>query len=173
MRNRVAVVLSVLALMGGWGGGMGSRSAAGTPKAYVGLFKEDAVAPPLNREPDPGEPLPPTVSLGSTSVAPPACRPPGMPPLGELVSVGQQILVASVEGSDETVTVDAIALVVRDHLARYRGDDEPPDFIAYYVRGHLAAVYDHPGDPAERDLVDTGMVSLRGAALAQGTPSCW
>jgi len=53
MRNRVAVVLSVLALMGGWGGGMGSRSAAGTPKAYVGLFKEDAVAPPLNREPDP------------------------------------------------------------------------------------------------------------------------
>jgi len=60
-----------------------------------------------------------------------------MPPLGELVSVGQQILAASVEGSDETVTVDAIGLVVRDHLARYRGDDVPPDFIAYSCAASL------------------------------------
>jgi len=44
MLKRVTVVLSVLALMGGCAFGAGSRSAAGTPKAYVGLFKDDAVA---------------------------------------------------------------------------------------------------------------------------------
>src|SRR2546427_11467918 len=33
-----------LALMGGWVVGTGSLSAAGAPKAYVGLFKDDAVA---------------------------------------------------------------------------------------------------------------------------------
>jgi YVTN family beta-propeller protein len=43
MLKRVAVVLSVLALMGGCAVGTGARSAAGAPKAYVGLFKDDAV----------------------------------------------------------------------------------------------------------------------------------
>jgi len=44
MLKRVAVVLSVLALMGGCTVGTGSRSAAGAPKVYVGLFKDNAVA---------------------------------------------------------------------------------------------------------------------------------
>src|SRR2546425_10263919 len=45
MLKRVAVVLGVLALLGGWVVGTGSlMSAAGAPKAYVGLFKDDAVA---------------------------------------------------------------------------------------------------------------------------------
>src|SRR5205807_3958391 len=44
MLKRVTVVLSMLALMGGCAFGAGSRSAAGAPKAYVGLFKDDAVA---------------------------------------------------------------------------------------------------------------------------------
>src|SRR5207245_10809387 len=44
MLKRVAVVLSVLALMGGCTVGTGSRSAAVAPKVYVGLFKDNAVA---------------------------------------------------------------------------------------------------------------------------------
>ena len=44
MLKRVAVLLWVLVLMGGWVVGTGSLSAAGAPKAYVGLFKDDAVA---------------------------------------------------------------------------------------------------------------------------------
>src|SRR5438067_4260228 len=44
MLKRVAVLLWVLVLMGGWAIGTGSLSAAGAPKAYVGLFKDDAVA---------------------------------------------------------------------------------------------------------------------------------
>ena len=46
MPNRVARVLwvLVLALMGGWALGTDSPSAARAPKAYVGLFKDDAVA---------------------------------------------------------------------------------------------------------------------------------
>ena len=101
-----------------------------------------------------------------------ACVPPGLPAPGELVSVDQQTLVAPVEGTDETVTVHAIGLVRRDHLGRYRLGEMPLDFIIYLVHGHLAAVDDHPGDPSEPDLVDTGMVSPRGTALAQGTPMC-
>jgi len=42
--KRVAMILSVVVLLGGWAVGMGSVSAAGAPKAYVGLFKDDAVA---------------------------------------------------------------------------------------------------------------------------------
>ncbi len=120
----------------------------------------------------PAEPLPPTMSLESTSPTPTACMPPGMPALSELVSVGHQILVAPVDGSDETVMVSAIGLITKDHLAQHRGGRLLLDFIAYYVHGHLAAVDDHPDDPSEPDLVDTGMVSPRGAALAQGTPVC-
>ena len=44
MLKRVAALLWVLVLMGGWVVGTGSLSAAGAPKAYVGLFKDDAVA---------------------------------------------------------------------------------------------------------------------------------
>src|SRR5947209_11945677 len=44
MLKRGAVVLGVLALLGGWAVGTDSLSAAGAPKAYVGLFKDDAVA---------------------------------------------------------------------------------------------------------------------------------
>src|SRR5262245_14485477 len=44
MLTRMAVVLGVLALMGAWAVGLGSLWAAGTPKVYVGLFKDDAVA---------------------------------------------------------------------------------------------------------------------------------
>ncbi len=44
MLKRVAALLWVLALMGGGVVGTGSLSAAGAPKAYVGLFKDDAVA---------------------------------------------------------------------------------------------------------------------------------
>jgi YVTN family beta-propeller protein len=44
MLKRVATVLWMLALMSGWAAGPGSPSAAGAPKAYVGLFKDDAVA---------------------------------------------------------------------------------------------------------------------------------
>src|SRR5438094_9550312 len=45
MLKRVAALLWVLALMGGgWVVGTGSLSAAGAPKAYVGLFKDDALA---------------------------------------------------------------------------------------------------------------------------------
>jgi len=42
--KRVAIILSVVVLWGGCAGGLGSLSAAGAPKAYVGLFKDDAVA---------------------------------------------------------------------------------------------------------------------------------
>jgi len=43
--KRVAIMLSVVALLGGCAVGTGSVSAAGAaPKAYVGLFKDDAVA---------------------------------------------------------------------------------------------------------------------------------
>ncbi len=44
MKKRVTAVLWVLALMGGGGVGTSSVSAAGAPKVYVGLFKDDAVA---------------------------------------------------------------------------------------------------------------------------------
>ena len=48
MLKRVAAMLWVMVLMGGWAVGMGSSSlsAAGAPKVYVGLFKDDAVAVP-------------------------------------------------------------------------------------------------------------------------------
>src|SRR5262245_6352366 len=42
--KRVAMMLWVVILMSGWAAGTGSLSAAGAPKAYVGLFKDDAVA---------------------------------------------------------------------------------------------------------------------------------
>jgi hypothetical protein len=113
-----------------------------------------------------------SASPGAEIATPTSCIPPGMPALSELVSVGHQLLVAPVEGSDDTVMVNAVGLVTRDHLAQYHGGEMALDFIAYYVRGHLAAVDDHPGDPGEPDLVDTGMVSPRGGALAQGTPVC-
>ena len=129
-------------------------------------------APQPNLGPVAAEPDSPAASPGAASATPTMCMPPGMPALSDLVSVGHQVLVAPVEGSDETVMVNAVGLVTRDHLARYHGGEMPLDFIAYYVRGHLAAVDDHPGDPAEPDLVDTGMVSPRGGALAQGAPVC-
>ena len=44
MLKRVAVVLAVLGVTAGWVVGTGSLSAAEAPKAYVGLFKDDAVA---------------------------------------------------------------------------------------------------------------------------------
>src|SRR5262249_37693962 len=44
MLKRVAPVLWVLASMAGWILGTTAVSAAGAPKAYVGLFKDDAVA---------------------------------------------------------------------------------------------------------------------------------
>src|SRR2546425_11803511 len=44
MLKRGAVVLGVLASWGGWVVGTGSLMAAGAPKVYVGLFKDDAVA---------------------------------------------------------------------------------------------------------------------------------
>ncbi len=44
MLKRMAMILSVVVLLGGWAVGMGSLSAADAPKAYVGLFKDDAVA---------------------------------------------------------------------------------------------------------------------------------
>jgi YVTN family beta-propeller protein len=42
--KRVAMMLWAVILMSGWAAGTGSLSAAGAPKAYVGLFKDDAVA---------------------------------------------------------------------------------------------------------------------------------
>jgi YVTN family beta-propeller protein len=42
--KRVAIMLSVVILLGGCAAGRGSISAAAAPKAYVGLFKDDAVA---------------------------------------------------------------------------------------------------------------------------------
>jgi len=117
--------------------------------------------------------MPAQAQTGRAAASPAAgCLPPVIPALSELVSVGQHTLVAPVEGADETVTVTAVGLVRKDHLARYRLGETSLDFIIYFVRGHLAAVDDHPGDPTEPDLVDTGMVSRRGAALAQGTPMC-
>ena len=44
MLKRIAAMTAVLALVGWWGAGGGALSAAGTPKVYVGLFKDDAVA---------------------------------------------------------------------------------------------------------------------------------
>jgi hypothetical protein len=129
-------------------------------------------APTPNAEPVAAEPGPPAYSPGPTSPGPTACVPPGMPALSELVSVGHQLMVAPVDGSDETVMVNAIGLITREHLAKHRGGELPLDFIVYYVRGHLAAVDDHPGDPSEPDIVDIGMVSPKGTARAQGTPVC-
>jgi YVTN family beta-propeller protein len=42
--KRVAMMLWVAILMSGWAAATRSLSAAGAPKAYVGLFKDDAVA---------------------------------------------------------------------------------------------------------------------------------
>jgi hypothetical protein len=145
------------------GGRMPSRSE--WQQRYAAESETDA-SPQV--EPMPAELQPPPRSVGGNST----CLPPGMPALSDLVSVGQQILVAPIEGSEETVTVSAVGLITRDHLARYRDGNIPPDFIVYYVHGHLAAVDDHPGDPTEPDFVDTGMVSPRGAALAEGAPVC-
>jgi len=108
----------------------------------------------------------------ATRDAGPACMPPGMPALAELVTVGDQMLFAPVEGGDTTVMVDAIGLVRREHLAQNRTGELSLDFIVYYVQGKLAAVDDHPGDPTAPDLVDTGMVTAAGAMRAQATPSC-
>jgi len=44
MLKRVMTGLCALVVMSGWVAGTGSHSAAGAPKAYVGLFKDDAVA---------------------------------------------------------------------------------------------------------------------------------
>jgi hypothetical protein len=121
-------------------------------------------------EPSPAAPEPPASSSRPTLAA--VCVPPGLPAASELVSVDQQVLVAPVEGADEIVAINAIGLVTKDHLDGYRLGHTPLDFIVYFVHGHLAAVDDHPGDPAEPDLVDTGMVSPRGAARAQGRPTC-
>jgi YVTN family beta-propeller protein len=44
MLKRVAAALWVLGLIAGWAGGPSSVSAAVAPKAYVGVFKDDAVA---------------------------------------------------------------------------------------------------------------------------------
>ena len=129
-----------------------------------------AQAPAPNVVPAPAETVPPAVSPRSTLTT--TCEPPGMPAPTQLVSVAHQTLIAPVEGTLETVAVTAIGLVTKDHLARYRLGEMPLDFIIYFVRGHVAAVDDHPGDPSEPDLVDTGMVSPRGAALAQGRPMC-
>ena len=125
-----------------------------------------AQAPAPNVVPAPAETVPPAVSPRSTLTT--TYEPPGMPAPTQLVSVAHQTLIAPVEGTLETVAVTAIGLVTKDHLARYRLGEMPLDFIIYFVRGHVAAVDDHPGDPSEPDLVDTGMVSPRGAALAQG-----
>ena len=127
-------------------------------------------APAPNVVPAPAETAPPAAPPRSTLTT--TCVPPGMPALTELVSVAHRTVIAPVEGALETVAVTVIGLVTKDHLARYRLGEMPPDFIIYFVRGHLAAVDDHPGDPSEPDLVDTGMVSPRGAALAQGRPMC-
>src|SRR5262249_53338092 len=43
MLKRVVLVIGVLGALGGWLG-TGALTAAGAPKAYVGLFKDDAVA---------------------------------------------------------------------------------------------------------------------------------
>lgn len=43
MLKRVALVIGVLGALGGWVG-TGVSTVAGAPKAYVGLFKDDAVA---------------------------------------------------------------------------------------------------------------------------------
>ena len=126
----------------------------------------------LGAGPAASEPLSPAVPPASTSAAPTACVPPGMPALSELVTVGHHVMIAPVAGSDETVMVSAVGLVTKDHLGRYQAGELPLDFIVYYVRGNLAAVDDHPGDPSEPDIVDIGMVSPRGTALAQGTPVC-
>jgi len=152
------------------GGGMPSR--AEFQQRHPDPDNGPSPAPQPNFEPAPALPDSSAGSSGAASARPTTCMPPGMPALSELVSVGHQVLVAPIEGSDETVMVNAVGLVTRDHLGRYHGGEMALDFIAYYVRGHLAAVDDHPGDPAEPDLVDTGMVSPRGGALAQGTPVC-
>ena len=44
MVKRVAMMLWVVISMSAWAAATGSLSAAGAPKAYVGLFKDDAVA---------------------------------------------------------------------------------------------------------------------------------
>ena len=43
MLKRVALAVGALGALGGWVGA-GALTAAGAPKAYVGLFKDDAVA---------------------------------------------------------------------------------------------------------------------------------
>jgi hypothetical protein len=147
----------------------GPSSGTGRDRLHVIDSGSGPAPEPPSFETAPAASGPPAVFAGPSAAT---CAPPGIPALSELVRVGQQTLVAPVEGSEEIVVVDAIGLIMREHIARYRGGDAPPDFVAYYVHGQLAAVDDHPGDPAEPDLVDTGMVSPRGAALAGGTPEC-
>ena len=127
-------------------------------------------APAPNVVPAPAETVPPAVSPRSTLTT--TCVPPGMPALSDLVSIGHKTLIVPVEGTTETEIVTAIGLVRKDHLVDYRVGERRLDFIIYVLRGHLAAMDDHPGDQSEPDLVDTGMVSPRGAALAHGTPMC-
>jgi hypothetical protein len=159
---------------------MGARLASAQPLPDIVKDSEGGRMPtraewqgrsPVGADPSTGPASPngpPSPAEGPSAI----CTPPGMPALDDLVSVGRQTLIAPVEGTDETVAVTAVGLVRKDHLARYRQGEAPLDFITYFVRGHLAAVDDHPGDPSEPDLVDSGMVSRRGAALAKGTPLC-
>lgn len=134
--------------------------------------ERSAPAPAEAPEPPAAAPMPPSASGEPTKAAPAICVPPGMPPLNDLVAVGFGVMVAPVEGTEQIVAVNAIGLVVKDKLARYRAGEASLDFIVYYVHGQLAAVDDHPGDPSQPDLVDTGMVSPRGTALEHGTPLC-
>ncbi len=100
------------------------------------------------------------------------CFPPGMPEPSLLIRIGDNSMSAPVEGSDDHVSVTAVGLVLREHLEAFHHGQHGIDYIAYVIDGLLAAVDDHPGDPNEPDIVDTGMVTAKGATLRERKQSC-
>src|SRR5216684_1830182 len=83
------------------------------------------------------------------------CWPEALEPLERFVAIQHRTMVARVAGAG-VVEVDAVAL----------------ELIVYSIEGHLAEIDDHPGDPSEPDLVDTGMVAPDGMVRSPRAPSC-
>jgi hypothetical protein len=107
------------------------------------------------------------ILLALTGAAP--CWPEALEPLERFVAVQHRTMVARVAGAG-LVEVDAAGMIRREHLGDE--DDVALELIIYSIEGHLAAIDDHPGDPTESDLVDTGMVAPDGMVRSPRAPSC-
>jgi len=97
------------------------------------------------------------------------CWPEALEPLERFVAIQHRTMVARVAGAG-VVEVDATGLIRKELLGDV--DDVALELIVYSIEGHLAEIDDHPGDPSEPDLVDTGMVAPDGMVRSPRAPSC-